>query len=216
MIFEIDNVELYYDEKPILKSVYLKAETGKITGLLGRNGSGKSSLLKIFFGTLKPKYKLIRVDGQPLLKSFYKTGTIAMLPQFPLLPPTIKMQKPFELYEVDFGEFCELFSEMKSKNNQRIRELSGGEQRIIEIYLVLKRNVNIVLLDEPFAQLSPLMIEKFSTIIQKEKEQKAIIITDHRYEAILDISDDIYLFQNKQSRIVNSRLELTNLGYLPS
>ena len=57
MIFEIDNVELYFDDKAILKAAYVKAETGKVTGLLGRNGSGKSSLLKILFGSLKPKYK---------------------------------------------------------------------------------------------------------------------------------------------------------------
>ena len=62
MIFEIDNVELYFNKKRILNGIYLKAETGKITGLLGSNGSEKSSLLEIAFGNLKPKYKLIRID----------------------------------------------------------------------------------------------------------------------------------------------------------
>lgn len=216
MIFEIDNVELYFDDKPILKAAYVKAETGKVTGLLGRNGSGKSSLLKILFGTLKPKYKLLRIDKKPILKRFYKTGRVAMLPQFPLLPPTILVEKAFKLYNIDFGDFSSVFSEMISVKHQKIRDLSGGQQRIIEIYLVLKRNADIVLLDEPFAQLSPLMIEKFSEIIQQQKQQKAIIITDHRYEAILDVSDDIYLFQHKQTTLVHSAKELVQMGYLPA
>ncbi|WBL21461.1 ATP-binding cassette domain-containing protein [Zunongwangia sp. HRR-M8] len=216
MIFEIDNIELYFDDKPILKAAYIQAETGKITGLLGRNGSGKSSLLKILFGTLKPKSKLLRIDKKPILKRFYKTGRVAMLPQFPLLPPTIKVEKAFKIYNIDFIDFCSVFPEMTSIKQQKIRELSSGQRRIIEIYLVLKRAVEIVLLDEPFAQLSPLMIEKLSAIIQKEKKQKAIIITDHRYEAILDISDKIYFFQNKQCKVVNSRTDLVDWGYLTS
>ena len=215
MIFEIDNVELYFDDKPILKAAYIKAETGKVTGLLGRNGSGKSSILKILFGTLKPKYKLIRVDNKPVLKPFYRTGKISMLPQFHLLPPRMTTEKAFQIYEVNFREFCSLFSEMEPTKTQQIKELSGGQQRIIEIYLVLKRNVDIVLLDEPFAQLSPLMVERFSEIIQKEKENKAIIITDHRYEAILKVSDQVFLFQNKRTEILKSKIELKNTGYLP-
>ena len=59
MIFEIDNVELYFKNKRILNGIYLKAETGKVTAILGRNGCGKSSLLDIAFGTLKSKYKWI-------------------------------------------------------------------------------------------------------------------------------------------------------------
>ena len=59
MLFEIDNVELRMASEHILKGIYLKAETGKITGILGANGCGKSSLLSILFGNLSPENKLI-------------------------------------------------------------------------------------------------------------------------------------------------------------
>lgn len=62
MVFELDNVELFFKNKRILNGIYLKAEIGKVTGILGRNGYGKSSLLTIFFGGLKPKYKLLRIN----------------------------------------------------------------------------------------------------------------------------------------------------------
>ncbi|MDN3597005.1 ABC transporter ATP-binding protein, partial [Zunongwangia endophytica] len=78
-------------------------------------------------------------------------------------------------------------------NNQRIRELSGGEQRIIEIYLVL-REMSLCFWDEPFAQLF-FNDRKIFNNNSKRKRTESIIITDHRYEAILDISDDIYLFR---------------------
>ena len=65
MIFEIDNIELSFKEKRILNGIYLKTETNNITGLLGSNGCGKTCLLNILFGSLEPKYKLIRVDNKP-------------------------------------------------------------------------------------------------------------------------------------------------------
>lgn len=68
MIFELDNVELNFKSKRILSGVYIKAETGKVTAILGRNGCGKSSILNITFGNLKPKYKLVRLNQKPVLK----------------------------------------------------------------------------------------------------------------------------------------------------
>ncbi|MDX1471761.1 MAG: ATP-binding cassette domain-containing protein, partial [Flavobacteriaceae bacterium] len=65
MIFEIDNVQVIRNNKSNLNGVYLKAESGQVTGLIGRNGSGKSTLFDIIFGNIQPKYKSIRVDGQP-------------------------------------------------------------------------------------------------------------------------------------------------------
>ncbi|WP_435314560.1 ATP-binding cassette domain-containing protein [Cellulophaga fucicola] len=64
MIVEIDNVELFFGQKIILSAIYLKGETGSVTGILGKNGCGKTSLLKILFGNLSPKNKNIRIDGK--------------------------------------------------------------------------------------------------------------------------------------------------------
>ncbi len=92
MTLEIDNVELYFKTKPILRGVYLKAQTGKITGILGSNGCGKSCLLNIVFGNLIPKYKLIRVDNKPILKPLYKTAQVRYLPQHHFIPNRIKVK----------------------------------------------------------------------------------------------------------------------------
>lgn len=71
-VIEIDNVELNFGINEVLKAIYFKAEKGKITGILGRNGCGKTSLLRIIFGELKPNNKLIRIDNKPILTPLYK------------------------------------------------------------------------------------------------------------------------------------------------
>ncbi|MCH7525777.1 MAG: ABC transporter ATP-binding protein, partial [Bacteroidetes bacterium] len=120
MILEIDNVELYFKDKTILKGVYLKAETGKVTGILGSNGSGKSCLLEIIFGSLKPKYKLIRIDGSPLLKPLFKTKFVKFLPQYHFIPNVIKLKNVFKLYNVDWNTFVDEVIEFSAYENFKV------------------------------------------------------------------------------------------------
>ena len=106
-ILEIDNVELKFGTTEILKAIYFKAEKGKVTGILGSNGSGKTSLLRIVFGELKPHNKLIRFDNKPILTPLYKIGIIKYLPQFHIVPKTLSLKSAFKYFEVslDDGKF---------------------------------------------------------------------------------------------------------------
>ncbi len=193
---EIDGVELYFGAKPILSSVYLKAEKGAITGILGSNGCGKSSLLKIIFGTLKPKFKSIRIDSKHIIKPLFKSGKISYLPQFHFLLNGMKIKLAFKLYNVSFDDFKKYFDGFKKYKNPKIQELSGGEKRIVEIYLCLKSNSKIVLLDEPFSNVAPLYIEKIKQLIVEESQYKIVVITDHLYKHIIDLSKDIYIMKD--------------------
>ncbi|AXT19323.1 ATP-binding cassette domain-containing protein [Flavobacteriaceae bacterium AU392] len=214
MILEIDNVELNFSSKCILNGIYLKAETGKVTGILGNNGSGKTSLLEIIFGNRKPKYKLIRIDKKPILKSLYRTHLVKYLPQHQLIPNRIKLNKAFKLYNVDWEVFKTKFESFSKYEKRFIYNLSGGEQRIIEIYLTLKSPSKIVILDEPFSHLSPLYIEIVKTLISEEKKNKAIIVTDHMYRDIIDISNSIYLIKNGSTKLISNLHELEDYNYL--
>ena len=180
MTIEIDNVELYFKEKRILNGIYLKGETGKVTGILGRNGCGKSCLLNLIFGNLKPKYKLIRVNGNPILKPLYQTKLVAYLPQYHFVPNALKLHMVFKQFNVNWYDFIVYFENFKTYKNYRFRDLSGGERRLVETFIILKGDKKIVLLDEPFSHLAPLYIEKVKALISKEKINKAIIITKKR------------------------------------
>ena len=214
MILEVDNVELYFSNKRILNGVYLKAETGKVTGILGSNGCGKTSLMSIIFGSLKPKYKLIRLDGQPILKPLYITKKIALLPQNDLAPNNFKIKTLFKLLNLDWFEFCNDFESFSFYWDSKINTLSGGERRVLETYLILKSKTDIILLDEPFSHIAPLYIEKFKALITIEKQTKAIILTDHYFRDVIDVSDDLYLLKNGCTKIINNLEELEDYKYL--
>ncbi|SEL23773.1 ABC-type Mn2+/Zn2+ transport system, ATPase component [Aquimarina amphilecti] len=216
MILEIDNIELSYDNKFILNGVYIKAEKGRVTGILGRNGSGKSSLLKIIFGHLKPQNKLIRIDKKNKKKPLYLSGKIKYLSQKDTIPKNISLEKVFKLFDLRWQSFISIFHTFQKYNNPKIYDLSGGEKRVVETYLMLMSPGEVVLLDEPFSNIAPLYIETFIKLISQEKKNKVIILTDHMYRQILDISDDIYLLNNTTSTLIKDPSELISYGYLNS
>lgn len=214
MTLEIDNIELYFKEKVILNGVYLKGETGKVTGILGSNGCGKSCLLNIIFGNLKPKYKLVRVNGKPILKPLYQTKLAAYLPQYNFAPKTMTLRMVFKMFKVNWFDFIIYFEDFKRYKNYGFRDLSGGEQRLVETYIILKSNRGIILLDEPFSHLAPLYIETIKALISVEKHNKVIIITDHMYRHIVDVSDNMYLIKNGHTKLIKDLKELEVYKYL--
>jgi len=214
MIFELDNVELYFKNKCILNGIYLKAETGKVTAILGRNGCGKSSLLNIAFGNLKPKYMLIRLDNKPLLKPLYTTGLAKYLPQYNFIPTGMKLSRAFKLFDLDWNLFIENFEAFSIYESVKFKVLSGGERRLVETYIILKTASQIVILDEPFSHLSPLYIERIKKLITEEKKHKAIIISDHMYQHIIDASNTIYLLKNGTTKKIENLIDLETYNYL--
>ena len=194
MIVEIDNIELDFDNKKILHGVYLKAETGTVTGILGRNGSGKTSLLRILFGSLNSKYKNIRINNAHQKKELYKSNTIAYLPQHQLLPNSMKLKNAFKLFEVKWDDFILLFDSFKKHYTSS--------------------SILSISLDEPFSFIAPIYIENFKQLIEEKKLESAIIITDHFYSDILDISKNVYFIKNGSSKLIASKQDLENEGYI--
>tara|TARA_R110001583_G_scaffold91915_2_gene233974 strand:+ start:483 stop:1148 length:666 start_codon:yes stop_codon:yes gene_type:complete len=214
LILEIDNIELSYGEKKILYGVYLKGENGKVTGILGRNGSGKTSLLRIIFGDLPSKYRTIRIDGKNQNKNLFKKGKIAYLPQHRLLPKNIKLSIAFSLFSLNWNEFTNIFESFNIYRNTMSGNLSSGELRVVETYLILCSDKDIILLDEPFSFIAPIYIEKFKSLIETRKKRSIILITDHFYREIMSVSDSIYLLKNGYSKLISSEKELMNEGYI--
>jgi ABC-type lipopolysaccharide export system ATPase subunit len=91
--------------------------------------------------------------------------------------------------------------------------LSGGEKRIIETYLILKSQSKFVLLDEPFSHIAPIYINTIIELIQEEKHEKGIIITDHMYKYVTEISDDLYLLKDGWNKKVKNLSELEFYKY---
>ncbi|WP_298510017.1 ATP-binding cassette domain-containing protein [uncultured Kordia sp.] len=213
-MLEVDNIEKYFGDIQLLYGVYLKAEEGQVTGILGSNGCGKSTLLKIVFGSEKSKYKLIKVDGNVIQKKLYTVGIVKYLPQHNFIPDFMSIRKALQLYQVSEQDFRSFFVEDDFDLLQKFGHLSGGQRRIIEVFLSLKTPARIILLDEPFSHISPIQIEAIKKLIQTEKRQKIIVIIDHYYRDITEVSDEIYLIKNGSSKRIQQLTELEDYKYI--
>lgn len=210
---EIDSLILEFGQKRILQDVYLKIETGKVVGLLGRNGSGKSCLMNIIFGQLIPNEKSIRLNGKYHLKKYFSKDILSYLPQFSFVPKLLTVNRVFKDYEIDTDRFYHYFPEFKKYSKSKIEYLSGGEQRIIEIYIILVFKSKFCMLDEPFSQVMPKHIETIKEIIFTEKAHKGILISDHLYEHIIDICDDVNVIRDGTLVLIDDVIDIERFGY---
>jgi len=213
---EIDSVILQFDTERVLQDVYLKSETGQITGLLGRNGTGKTCLMKIIYGELNPLNKSVRLNSKSLIDGIRKPEDIRYLPQFEFVPKYLTIQRVFKDFELDFSDFTTLFPEFDIYYHSKFKNLSGGERRIIEIYIILASKSKFCMLDEPFSQVMPVHIDPIKKLILREKENKGIIVTDHLYKHIIDICDHLYVISKGKTYLTKSTLDLKTLGYVRS
>lgn len=214
-VLEVDSVQKHFDGKIIVSDVYLKCETTDIIGLLGRNGSGKSTLLKIIFGVLPADFKFVRIDGVVKSKTSDLLYEISYLPQDNFIPNVFSVKKTIEL-SVDKDKLCAFYDDemIQLVLDKKIKHLSGGELRYLEIKLVLFNPSKFVLLDEPYNGLSPFMIEKVNILIQNNSSRKGIIITDHNYENVIRISTKLILMKEGKAHHLKNKNELVEKGYL--
>lgn len=189
-------------------------EKGTITALLGRNGCGKTTLLKIVFGAIVCEQKSMRVDGRPIRPHYVRERLIAYLPQNDLIPPYLTMRHAISLFGISEQEITRAFPEANTFMGCRPRELSGGYLRIFEILLILHSPAPFCLLDEPFTGLTPVFIGRIKTLLQEMKNRKGILITDHMHQHVIDISDRLYLLANGHTYRITQQEQLISLGYL--
>jgi len=209
---EADSIQLQFGGRRILTDIYLKCETGKITGLLGRNGQGKSCLMQIIYGSL-PGQKSVRFDNQVHFEAFKRPDLLLYLPQFNFIPASLSLKRIFQDFELDYAAFAQRFTEFASYYKTQIGSLSGGGRRLVEIYVVVKSESQFAMLDEPFTHLNPVQVEKVKEFLREEKSNKGLFITDHMFRHVLEICDTINLLVNGKTHLVNSPEDIETFGY---
>jgi len=214
-ILEVDSVQKQYDGKIIVSDVYLKCETTDIIGVLGRNGSGKSTLLKIIFGLVTADFKFVRIDGVVKSKTGDLLNQISYLPQENFIPNLFSVKKTISL-SITKDKLQEFYADemIQSMLNKKIKHLSSGELRYLEIKLILNNPSKFVLLDEPYNGLSPLIVEKINELITSMSNEKGIIITDHNYENVIKVSTKLVLMKEGKIHHLKDKNELVEKGYL--
>jgi ABC-type multidrug transport system ATPase subunit len=211
---EFDSLYLEFGMHRVLSSVHIKCTTGRIVGLLGRNGSGKSCLMRVVLGTMRAESKSVRFNNKTLLGNYMKERIIAYLPQSDLLPPFITLKAALKLYGIEYKRIEDQFLEAKDFINRKPSEVSGGQKRFFEALLVIYSPSPFCILDEPFTGLMPLQVERLMEIIQEEKKNKGFIITDHLHRSIRTIADDLYVLNGGKTYKISREEQLLELGYL--
>ena len=215
-LLEIDSVVKSFDMHVVLTDIYMKCQTGDIIGMLGRNGTGKSTLMKILFGTLNADRKFIRIDGKVYDQPYKTINEICYLPQDSFLPKNMSIEKTIELYlgKNNVLSFLEnpVFQNLKKS---KISHLSGGELRYLEIKLLLHTDCKFILLDEPFNGVSPILVGEIKKLILKTSETKGIILTDHDYRNVLDVANQFCLIYDGGIKRIDDKQELVRWGYIP-
>lgn len=211
---EADGIQLNFGTRRILSDVYMKCETGKITGLLGRNGQGKTCLMNIILGALKSSISSIRFDGTVTQKVNTRPDLLLYLPQFNFIPKELTVKQVLNDFQLIADELNIRFPEFEGRHDLRVKQLSGGQWRTLELYIVVKAPSLFAMLDEPFTHLNPIQIENVKQFLQEEKINKGFLITDHMYNHLLDISDTVYLLKDGRTHPAKTLQELEELGYV--
>ena len=188
----LHNATKAFQKKQILKEISFKLETGSIMGLFGRNGCGKSTLLKLLFGNIKADTIALEINGHAVnISEVIPKQLIAYLPQHPFLPKQAKVRDVIIMFHTDEKAQDRIFYDpyiatMTSKN---VGNLSLGETKYLEVALLSHLPHPFLMLDEPFSMVEPLHKEKLKAYLTKLTSEKGILITDHYYQDVLEISN---------------------------
>lgn len=214
----LDRIFYRVPPQDILKGIYLKVEAGTVCGLFGRNGSGKTTLLKVAAGQIRPSSGLTIIDGERLHKpsKWQRYSKIAYLPQETMLPPDVNVETVLRSAGLRISDVRE---RVASLCDREVRELSGGEKRLVEVEVVLNLERDYVLLDEPFTGVEPVLINEMCTRIENAAESgKGILVTDHYHQYVAPLAETAYLMWQKQCHRLQAdgaiEDELEQIGYL--
>jgi ABC-type multidrug transport system ATPase subunit len=212
----VDSVIKSFGNKQILTDIFISCKPGEILGLLGRNGSGKSTLLKVIFGSITADSKFVKIDNRIVDGLFDLGNLIKYLPQDNFLPNHVKINNIISLFcDKENAEILRNCIHIKPLLDKRSKQLSGGERRLVEIFLIVFSNAKYVLIDEPFNGVAPVYIDDIKNAISEQSNLKGFIITDHDYRNIVDIATQIILIHDGGTKLIKNKDELKYWGYIP-
>jgi ABC-type multidrug transport system ATPase subunit len=212
----VDSVIKSFGTKQILTDIFLSCYKGEIIGVLGRNGSGKSTLMKIIFGTLKAERKYVRVGNKVIHSIFDNRNKVKYLPQDSFLPNHLKLKTVINLFCNKNDALLIAENEfIKPLLNRKSSEMSSGEKRVAEIFLIIYSNSDFVLIDEPFNGVAPIIKEEIIKLIRNQSEFKGFVVTDHDYRNVFEVSTKKILLFDGGTKSINTVDDLRYWGYLP-
>lgn len=211
-MLEVRDIHTYYGDSHILQGISLRLESGQIVGILGRNGMGKTTLIRSIIGFTAPR------QGQVLFKEHDITAWpsnrvvglgLGLVPQGRRVFPSLTVLENLLVANKRNGgpwtveRMMELFPRLRERREIRAGKLSGGEQQMLAIARGLMTNPELLLMDEPTEGLAPLMVREVGRVIENLKSQGlSILLVEQNLPLALRVSDHVHILS--RGRIVHS------------
>ncbi|MCC7059214.1 MAG: ABC transporter ATP-binding protein [Burkholderiaceae bacterium] len=205
-MLEVSDLNSYYGDSHVLFDVSLRVEKNEVVALLGRNGAGKSTTLKSLMGVLTPRTGSIRLEGQEIAgKKAHSIARVGMQlvheerrifgslnveENIVLAGLTAENKWPLE-------RIYAMFPRLKRRRTSRGTDLSGGEQQMLAIARALVRDPKIVLLDEPFEGLAPVIVQDLVRACRDLAQSgQTIVRVEQNLAATLALASRVYIINN--------------------
>lgn len=199
-ILEYSHVTKQFGSKYALHDVNLTIEPGHIIGLLGPNGSGKTTLIKLACGLLVPTSGNLSVCGEPV--GPHSKARISYLPDKNYLSEWMKVSQIIDLFHDFYKDFdrnkaYEMLKRLNINPSQKLKTLSKGTREKVQLILVMSRNADLYLLDEPIGGVDPAARDYIlQTILTNYNENGSILISTHLISDVEQVLDQIIFLKN--------------------
>ncbi len=207
-LLEVSGLNSYYGDSHILFDVSLHVNKHEVVGLLGRNGAGKSTTLKSLMGVVKPKTGSVALDGVELAgKKAHDIARVGMqlVHEDRRIFGSLNVEENIILAGLTASDkwplerIYEMFPRLKERRASRGTDLSGGEQQMLAIARALVRNPKIVLLDEPFEGLAPVIVQDLVRVCHSLAQAgQTIVLVEQNLAATLALASRVYILNNGQ------------------
>lgn len=200
ILFECRNLTKKYGSFRALNELNLQVESGQIIGLLGPNGSGKTTMIKIANGLLTPTKGEITIKGMKIGKDTKKI--VSYLPERTYLNNWMKVKDMINYFSDFYEDFdsnraYDMLNKLNISPKDKLKTMSKGTKEKVQLILVMSRNADLYLLDEPIGGVDPAARDYIlNTIITNYNPQSSIIISTHLIADIENILDDVIMIKN--------------------
>jgi branched-chain amino acid transport system ATP-binding protein len=205
-LLEVEGLNTYYGDSHILFDVSMRVEAREVVALLGRNGAGKTTTLRSLMGVVTPRSGSIRLEGQPVggLPAFrIAQRGVQLVPEERRIFGSLSVEENLQLAMLTapkrwpLARIYETFPRLAERRRSRGTDLSGGEQQMLAIARALIRDPKIILLDEPFEGLAPIIVRDLIRVCRELAEQgQTIVVVEQNFAAATALASRAYILNN--------------------
>ena len=203
----LQDIDAFYGDSHVLHRVSLRLGEGRLLGLLGRNGAGKSTSMNVTVGLLPPRHGGVEVFGRPVTgrapEAIAAQG-VALVPQGRRIFKSLTVRENLEVagrkpragaaVHWTLGTIYALFPRIGERRRQVAGSLSGGEQQMLAIGRALMANPRVLLMDEPSEGLAPQIVGEVMATIRRLKEQGlSIVLVEQNPKLVFEVADDVVI-----------------------